>query len=86
MSKIYRPAIPVGLVVDEKPIGEITGAAETASTTDAVKHGHWIGKPIAGYCTVRCSVCGEVLLANDGRFPYCPWCGAKMDGKSNDLC
>lgn len=46
---------------------------------DTVKHGRWIGKPIAGYATVRCSECGDVLLENDGRFPYCPYCGAKMN-------
>ena len=44
-----------------------------------VKHGKWVGKPLAGYCTVMCSVCGSVFLVNSGRWKYCPNCGAKMD-------
>lgn len=54
---------------------------DTAPTIEAepVKHGRWIGKPIAGYSTVRCSVCGEVYTENNGRWLYCPNCGAKMD-------
>lgn len=52
-------------------------------TVDAVDvvHGYWKGKPIAGYCTVRCSVCGSAFLDNDGRWKYCPNCGTKMDGE-----
>ena len=45
--------------------------------------GHWIGKPIAGYCRVRCSVCGDVFLENDGRWNYCPNCGARMKGEED---
>lgn len=48
-------------------------------TVEPVKHGRWKGKPIAGYSTVRCSVCGEVYTENNGRWLYCPNCGAKMD-------
>ena len=44
-----------------------------------VRHGKWIGKPIAGYSTVKCSECGDVFLENDGRWNYCPKCGCKMD-------
>lgn len=44
-----------------------------------VKHGYWKGKPIAGFCTVRCSVCGMAFSENSGRWLYCPNCGAKMD-------
>lgn len=42
------------------------------------KHGHWIGKPIAGYSLVRCSVC-FAFANNIERWNYCPNCGAKMD-------
>lgn len=48
-------------------------------TVDPVKHGHWKGKPIAGYSTVRCSECGDVFMENNGKWNYCPDCGAKMD-------
>lgn len=42
------------------------------------KKGYWIGRPIAGYATVRCSVCTELFFENQGRWNYCPNCGAKM--------
>ena len=42
------------------------------------KKGKWMGKPIAGYATVRCSVCNDVFLDNAGRWKYCPNCGAEM--------
>ena len=50
-----------------------------ADTIDPVRHGKWIGKPLAGYATVRCSSCSDVYLENSGRWNYCPNCGAKMD-------
>lgn len=43
------------------------------------KHGYWKGKPIAGYSTVRCSECGEAFMENNGKWNYCPNCGAKME-------
>ena len=50
-----------------------------------IVHGEWKGKPIAGNCTVRCSVCGSAFLDNDGRWNYCPNCGADMKGGNNEL-
>ncbi len=52
-----------------------------APTVDAVpvKHGRWIGKPLAGYSTVKCSVCGSAFVENNGKWKYCPDCGAKTD-------
>ena len=44
-----------------------------------VVHGHWIGKPLAGYSTVKCSACGSAFVENNGKWKYCPDCGAKMD-------
>lgn len=56
---------------------------EQQPTADVVEinRGYWKGKPIAGNCTVRCSVCGSAFLENDGRWNFCPNCGAKMDGE-----
>lgn len=56
---------------------------EAIPTADVVevKHGYWKGKPIAGFCTVGCSVCGMAFSENSGRWLYCPNCGAKMDLK-----
>lgn len=45
---------------------------------EEVKPGHWEGKPIAGYSTVRCSECGDVFTENSGKWNYCPNCGAYM--------
>ena len=48
-------------------------------TVDAVPvvHGHWIGKPLAGYSTVKCSACGSAFVENNGKWKYCPDCGSK---------
>lgn len=53
---------------------------EKVPTVEAkpIKHGKWDGKPIAGYSTVRCSICGTAYLENTGRWNYCPNCGADM--------
>ena len=53
--------------------------APTVKVAEVV-HGRWIGKPIAGYCDVTCSVCRRVFPDNRGKWNYCPNCGAKMDG------
>ena len=52
-----------------------------AQATSEVSHGHWEGKPIAGYSTVRCSECGEVFMENRGKWNFCPNCGAYMEAK-----
>ena len=58
---------------------------DTMPTVEERKHGYWKGKPLAGYCTVRCSYCRVSFEGNSGRWKYCPECGAKMDGV-NDGC
>lgn len=54
---------------------------EAAPTIEAepVKRGKWKGKPLSGFSTVRCSVCGEAFLNNAGNWNYCPNCGARME-------
>ena len=51
-----------------------------------VRHGHWIRyDDLVVSC--ECSVCGEKFnLYEDDVFgyPYCPNCGAKMDGKEQE--
>lgn len=63
----------------------VSGCAliDNAPAVDAVPvaHGRWIGKPIAGYCTVVCSACRSAFIDNSGRWKFCPDCGARMDGK-----
>ena len=58
-------------VIDEMPTIE----------AEIVRHGKWIGKPIGGYSDVKCSACGHVFLENNGKWEYCPNCGARMDGE-----
>ena len=51
---------------------------------DAVKHGHWIDYNY----DVTCSVCGTQWDKDDycyEAFKYCPECGSKMDGDTNEL-
>lgn len=66
---------------DEELIA-ISTVLKLIPTADVVEinRGYWKGKPIAGNCTVRCSVCGSAFLENDGKWNYCPNCGAKMEG------
>lgn len=64
----------------------------SAPTVDAVEvvHGRWVGhydgswihkrKWLTGY---DCSVCGNFI---NTMTPYCPYCGAKMDGGNEDGC
>lgn len=56
---------------------------QDAPTVEAkpVIHGEWIGKPLGGYSTVRCSNCKNVFLENQGKWNFCPDCGADMRKK-----
>lgn len=67
---------------DEDMILRIKIAINRLPTIDAepIRYGKWIGKPIGGYSTVRCSVCGNVFLGNNGKWKYCPMCGTRMEG------
>jgi Zn finger protein HypA/HybF involved in hydrogenase expression len=56
-----------------------------------VKHGEWIDKPTGAYSRMQswCTVCGKHSgiggIESNRHKPYCPNCGAKMDGgKTND--
>lgn len=60
---------------------------EMAPTVDAapVVHAHWELAGNTGY--LRCAHCKDVYIneawLTDGRWSYCPNCGAKMDGGSH---
>ena len=53
-------------------------------TVEPVKHGHWIFvEDIVSY--IKCSECGDdICWVNTKRPKYCPNCGARMDGNTND--
>ena len=65
---------------------EIIDTAPSADVQE-IKHGYWIDKPTGRYCHIGsyCSVCQEKSgiggIESNRRKPYCPNCGAKMDGK-----
>lgn len=69
-------------------IDDMLGEIEDALTADVVelKHGYWIDKPNGRYLHIAswCSVCGNKSgiggIESNRHKPYCPNCGAKMDG------
>lgn len=76
---------------------EIMAMIDNMPTIDAepVKHGRWIihreeiFEPNRSECYINrplpteCSVCGFAEM-RASRFAFCPNCGARMDGDSND--
>ena len=71
--------IPV-LAIDKKWV-------DKAPTVDAVEvvHGRWEKAEYHGF--LRCDQCKDVYINEewlaDGKWNYCPNCGAKMDGDGN---
>lgn len=64
--------------------------AQATVDTEAMGHGKWL---FSDYDYFTCSVCGgqyftgadstkdaKAMLENNAYYPYCPYCGAKMDG------
>lgn len=52
-----------------------------------VVHGHFVhdGPRFAGGVDWwHCSNCGRLASGVETRFDYCPWCGARMGGDSDD--
>ena len=72
---------------DYLPIEAIIDRIDTESTVDAVEvvHGRWEKAEYHGF--LRCSECKDVYIDDtwvaDGKWNYCPNCGAKMDGDGN---
>lgn len=61
---------------------------EAACDIQKIKHGKWIptGKTL-WYTKYRCSECDNYLFLdskNNPLYPYCPYCGAKMDKKDDE--
>ena len=66
---------------------EVAMAVENAPTIDPVRHGRWVESfKVNAPPTLRsrwtCSWCGNVQTY--GITDYCPNCGARMDGESDD--
>ena len=65
--------------------------AITTADVVEVRHGYWTDKPTGAYSRMQswCSVCGKHSgiggIESNRHKPYCPNCGAKMDGKGEGL-
>lgn len=60
-----------------------------AADVAPVVHGRWIGAPICGNDNCKCSECGSwhnihANLRGEITQKYCPNCGARMDGGSEN--
>ena len=64
-----------------------------AINAEPTRHGKWL---FSDYDYFTCSVCGgqyftdadstkdaEAMLENNAYYPYCPYCGASMNGEKN---
>ena len=54
----------------------------SAADVEPVRHGRWVSNGIPDSVLSKCSLCG--IMYGSSSFNYCPNCGAKMDGESNE--
>lgn len=63
---------------------------KSTAAVEEVKRGYWIDKPSGRYLHIAswCSVCGNKSgiggIESNRHKPYCPNCGAKMNGGESD--
>ena len=62
-----------------------------AADVQTVKHGRWLPSDsciTAAYGTIHCQICSEcgadLMEDNDYDYDFCPVCGARMDGETNE--
>ena len=56
---------------------------ETMPDAVSVAYGEWIVSYTSGIKQTECSACGKSFITYDVYgWNYCPWCGAKMDKRS----
>ena len=77
--------------VESRMLGLVDAWRKVTNTEAAdvveVRHGYWEDKPSGRYMHIAswCSVCGQKSgiggIESNRHKPYCPNCGAKMDGK-----
>ena len=60
-----------------------------SADVQTVKHGKWldegvpVGSHTGGVAVINVTYCSECEEQVDYRTPYCPYCGARMDGDLN---
>lgn len=58
---------------------------QPAADVAPVRHGRWIEQEKYTFGVMYdCSICGDRILDNGHSWNYCPNCGAKMDGDTNE--
>ena len=79
------------LIIQHEDIGYERGyrdgyaeAWEMLDDAEPVKHGHWIFGETMGHSWMKCSECCVSQSGQTATFTYCPNCGAKMQGDSNE--
>lgn len=69
----------MSIITSSRKMTEREQTAYELGKHDAVRHGRW--EEINGY--LRCSECKDVYIyedwIEDGKWKFCPNCGAKMD-------
>ena len=75
----------------ERDYEEVARRIDECETADVeeVKHGEWVEDFMIGEGVYRCTNCDDKFVTLEGtpydnRLFYCPFCGAKMDGKEKN--
>ena len=65
----------------EYPVTKLKTAIRRLPSADVapVRHGRWEKND-----DYTCSLCGYRMVIGDGAYNYCPNCGARMDGESDE--
>lgn len=79
-DKFKKSVMDCDLWYENADVWVVVDLIDEAPTVEERKYGLWLIKPLAGRSTVRCSCCRTVFRENSGKWTYCPYCGAKMDG------
>lgn len=96
MAEYIEKELVIAFCEDEREEGgsdirTIINRVRNATSADVapVVHGRWIGTHDGWFCSYSCSVCNAEALTKEETMhdqvctPYCPNCGAKMDGDGN---
>ena len=88
-KQIFDTIIDVQPTVDTIPLEDYQSMERTVNKlrvalayAELVRHGHW--EEDAARIKDQCSVCGLSVNWSLYKTPYCPNCGAKMDGERKE--